>query len=52
MWVTNTSVCSVPALLEYKLIKNANALVHQTLVRSDLFLHHHHLKALKADLDR
>ena len=25
---------------------------HQTLVHSDLFLGHHHLKALNADLDR
>lgn len=50
--MTNTSVCSVPTLLGYKLTENANAPVHQTLVHSDLFLHHHHLKALIADLGR
>lgn len=51
MWMTNTSVCSVLMLLEYKLAKNAKTLVHQTL--SDLLLcHHHYLKALNADLDR
>lgn len=33
--------------------KSAWTLVHQTLVHSDLLLHHHrYLKALNADLDR